>query len=776
MSIPSSLETALKYAAYGWSVLPLRARRKEPATSHGLHDATRDERAIREWWGNGSAYNVGVATGEGSGIVVIDLDGPEGRESWAALEQEHGAVQTLSQQTGRADGGTQLVFRHPGVAVGNRAAVRPGIDVRGDGGYIVVPPSIHPTGAIYEWVDRSPIAVMPEWLVELTRKKVVQRSAAASVPRKHSTPGNASAYGLAGLRSECDSVEQASEGGRNHELNRAAFSVGQLVGGGELGREQAEDDLFDAAIAAGLGETESRKTIKSGLDSGERDPRSAPPRADGWVEGSPPDFSCIPPPDDADAPAGGVGDGAPTEYLRTDIGNSEAFVTWHGDDLRYCYARSSWFAWDGRRWRIDAQSDVERMAASSAKRMLKDAVSSAEDDSKSARIKHALKSQSVAQRDAMTKGARHLLAVCDEQMDADPWLINVQNGTVDLRTGKPREHRRSDLNTRVANSEFNAEAECPAWLAFLDRIMDRDEELVSFLQRAAGYSLTAHTGEQAFVLLIGPTGANGKSTFLSTLSELLGDYSMVVGFKTLLSDDKSRNKDPELAELNGPRFVTAAEPDPGSRFDEGLIKRLTGCEEVTAARKYEHPITFRPVLKLWLGCNSPPRMRRGGEAIKRRLLCVPFDVQIPEGERDHGLERKLRAEGPGILAWAVRGGLWWQEDGLRPPKKVTATRDDYLDEQDPIAEWMEERTERGLKVLLRLAYADYVSWAGRRGCSPVRDRAFAEMLRERGFSIRKSHGKRWVEKLELGATDHDSDEIGGSAGAYGSPGQRGLYD
>jgi len=770
MSIPSSLELALKYAGYGWRVLPLRERRKEPATAHGLHDATRDEQSIREWWRNGSGYNVGVATGEGSGIVVIDLDGPEGRESWAALEQEHGAVKTLSQQTGRADGGMQLVFRHPGVAVGNRAAVRPGIDVRGDGGYIVVPPSVHPTGAVYEWVDRSPIAVMPEWLVELTRKKVVQRSAAVA-PRRRATPGNASAYGLAGLRAECEAVGRAGEGGRNHELNRAAFSVGQLVGGGELGREQAEDDLFDAAMGAGLGETEARRTIKSGLDSGEREPRVAPPRADGWVEGSPPDFSCIPPPDDADAPAG-AGDPTDAEYLRTDIGNSEAFVAWHGDDLRYCYARSSWFAWDGRRWRIDAQSDVERLAAVSAKRMLKDAVSSAEDDSKAKRIKHALKSQSVAQRDAMTKGARHLLAVCDEQMDADPWLLNVQNGTVDLRTGKLREHRRSDLNTRVAESKFDAAAECPVWLAFLDRIMDHDEELVSFLQRAAGYSLTAQTGEQAFVLLIGPTGANGKSTFLSTLSALLGDYSMVVGFKTLLSDDKSRNKDPELAELNGPRFVSAAEPDPGSRFDEGLIKRLTGCEEITAARKYEHPITFRPVLKLWLGCNSPPRMRRGGEAIKRRLLCVPFDVQIPEGERDHDLERKLLAEGAGILAWAVQGCLWWQDVGLRPPQRVVATRDEYLDEQDPIAEWLTDRTQAGLKALLRSAYVDYASWAERRGCSPVRDRTFAEMLRERGYAIRKSHGKRWVEGLELGVADHDPEPDEN----YGSPGQRVLYD
>ena len=308
MSIPSSLETALKYAAYGWSILPLRARRKEPATSHGLHDATRDERAIREWWGNGSAYNVGVATGEVSRIVVIDIDGPEGAESWKALCGEHGEVVTLKQKTGRADGGWQLVFRHPGEAVRNRAAIRPGIDVRGDGGYVVVPPSIHPTGGVYSWVDRSPIAEMPEWLVALVVKQPEQRRAAGAgggngKAMRRVTPGNSSAYGLAGLAAECDEVAGSGEGGRNDRLNRAAYSVGQLVGGGELERGHAEADLLDAALRCGLGEREATKTLRSGLDSGEKDPRTAPVRKDGWVEGRAPEFADVPRHTDEDAPA-----------------------------------------------------------------------------------------------------------------------------------------------------------------------------------------------------------------------------------------------------------------------------------------------------------------------------------------------------------------------------------------------------------------------------------------------------------------------------------------
>lgn len=262
------LRAALGYASRGRPVFPLEPRGKRPLTTHGCRDATADEAQIQAWWKRWPAANIGLATGRR--FAVLDVDGAEGYASIATLEAEHGALPgTLACITAR---GEHRWFTTPEV-ISNRAGLRPGLDARGEGGYVVAPPSIHMTGHVYRW-RRAPLAEAPAWLLALLRRQEVRpRPAPAARP-----VGQPSTYGFRALEAEAARVAEAAEGTRNHTLNRAAFRLAQLVAGGELERADVEAALQGAAARCGLGEHEATRTIESGLNAGVQYPRSAPPR------------------------------------------------------------------------------------------------------------------------------------------------------------------------------------------------------------------------------------------------------------------------------------------------------------------------------------------------------------------------------------------------------------------------------------------------------------------------------------------------------------------
>lgn len=290
------LDAALSLAARGWRVHPLRPRAKVPLTAHGCLDATTDEAQIRRWWERHPKANVGVATGAGSGLVVIDMDSDEAVETWRQLLEEHGRLETLTCRTPR---GWHVYLGHPGGTVqGSASRLAPGIDVRGEGGYVVAPPSVHPSGELYHWA-RGPetLAPCPAWLAEMLAKP--------PGPPRERRNGNGStdtgatvSYADAALEREAEAVAQAPEGTRNQALNIAAFNLGQLVGGEVIDQRTVEDTLAAAAREAGLEDREIRSTIASGLRAGMANPRTPPERT--YTHAT--DVSCIPPPSDADAP------------------------------------------------------------------------------------------------------------------------------------------------------------------------------------------------------------------------------------------------------------------------------------------------------------------------------------------------------------------------------------------------------------------------------------------------------------------------------------------
>jgi hypothetical protein len=263
-------EAALHYASRRLRVFPCKG--KTPLTEHGCKDATADPETVRQMWEQHPDANVGVATG--GRIAVLDIDGEPGVFNLAQLENEHGTIVTTTSKTWS---GHHLWFKVPaGVEIGNSTGrVGGGLDVRGEGGYVLAPPSLHPAGVTYTWEVRVPLALMPEWLVELARKPDRARTNPTEAIRLLELGQHGSRYGLVALEGEAESVRHAPEGTRNHRLNVAAFQCGQLVGGGELARSVVEAELLAAALAAGLGRIEAERTIASGLNAGTAFPRGA---------------------------------------------------------------------------------------------------------------------------------------------------------------------------------------------------------------------------------------------------------------------------------------------------------------------------------------------------------------------------------------------------------------------------------------------------------------------------------------------------------------------
>ncbi len=438
----------------------------------------------------------------------------------------------------------------------------------------------------------------------------------------------------------------------------------------------------------------------------------------------------------------------------TDLGNAERLVREQGEDLRYCYPWGAWLAWDGRRWARDTTGEVLRRAKATIQAIYHDAAGEPDDKRRAALVAHARRSEADPRLRAMVHLAESErgMPVQPDDLDVDPMLLGVANGVLDLRGGGLRPHSRDDLLTKLVPVAYDPATACPRWRAFLDRVFAGDADVVDFVQRAVGYSLTGDTREQVFFFLYG-TGQNGKSTFLETLRALLGDYGQAADFSTFLATERDGVRN-DLAKLRGARLVTAVEAGEGRRLAEVLVKQVTGGDTITARFLFREFFDFTPVFKLWLGANHKPVIRGTDHAIWRRVRLIPFTVTIPEAERDRDLKAKLRAELPGILAWAVEGCLRWHRDGLGEPEAVRAATAAYRAEMDVLGDFVAECCveDSGASVTAAALHAAYTAWAERQGEKPLAPRTFGLRLQERGFRPRKgTAGRReWV-GLRLGS-------------------------
>jgi len=422
----------------------------------------------------------------------------------------------------------------------------------------------------------------------------------------------------------------------------------------------------------------------------------------------------------------------------TDAGNGEYFARMYGDRVRYDHRRRRWLMWDRHRWSDDADGEIRRLAKLAVRHRLLSTTKIDDLTRRGQAARFAIQSEHRQRLDALLAQATTEPPITDagRHWDRDPLLFGVENGILDLRVGRLRDGRREDRITLHTAIAFDADAACPRWLRFLDEVFGGDVELIEFIQRAVGYSLTGLTTEQCLFLCYG-TGANGKSVFLRVLRMLAGFYAFNAPFS--LFEMHSRNAIPnDLAALVNRRLVTSSETNEGTRLNEARVKALTGCDPITARFMRAEFFTFDPVAKYWLAVNHKPTVADDSHGFWRRVRLIPFTRRFTGAADDQSLGDTLQGELPGILAWAVRGALAWQERGLPEPSAVHAATETYRLESDPLAAFIEERcvVAEGASVAAATAFKNYLTWAGEQG------------MREREILTSTKFGARMTERFE----------------------------
>jgi len=442
---------------------------------------------------------------------------------------------------------------------------------------------------------------------------------------------------------------------------------------------------------------------------------------------------------------------APRSYALTDYGNAERLRDRFGAEIRYCHPFGKWLCWDGRRWTEDQTGRVKQLAKQTGRAMWDEVKNLDGQDDRRALAAHALRSESARSINAQIELARDEVPILPADLDNEPWLLNCLNGTLDLRTGELREHRCEDFISKLCPVTFDLHAECPNWQKFLHGVFDGRESLIDYMRRLVGYCLTGQVSEQVLPILYG-VGANGKSTFLNIVLKMLGsDYAMQ-GIPDLLMTKRNESHPTERADLFGKRFVSCVETEDGRALAESLVKQLTGGENIRARRMREDFWQFNPTHKVFLCTNHKPRIRGTDHAIWRRIRLIPFSVKFwnpDKGEsglaklrQDKGLPEKLESELPGILAWAVRGCLEWQTNGLGMPDEVNAATSAYQVEQDVLGQWLAECCLTGALYKAKSSdlYADYRRWCEAHGEHTINNRQFGSALSERGFERFTNNG------------------------------------
>ena len=701
-------EAALRYAAAGIPVMPLhwlkqdgtcscrlgdmcQAKGKHPRIKNWCEEATTDPAKIKEWWDKTPSANIGIPMGERSGLVALDVDTRHhGEESLAILMDENDILPTTITAT-TGGGGKHYVFKYTEeLALKNVVGFREGLDVRTQGGMIVAEPSLHHSGRTYQWdKGKSPFDIaaadMPAWLVAEIRKVgtkiTTKKKSADNAPRK-----------------------KIAEGGRNNHLTSLA---------GALRRKGLGEDAIVATLRA------------------ENADRLDPPLDDETVVAIAKSITRYQPEDEA------------VDYKLTDVGNAERFVAMFKDSVKYCSIYKKWFIWNGKRWEQDDTGKIITYAIECVRNIMHDADMLPDGDKRKALIQHSLRSESSGRLKALLDLASGMPAITirSDDLDANPWLLNCQNGTIDLRTGKLQAHNPQDYITRICAAPYDTTCAIPLWTSLLNKVSGGDEAVKRYMQKAFGYALTGDISEQAIFLLYG-TGSNGKSTMLNVFAELLDGYAQSTSSDTFMQK-KNDTVNNDIARLKGARFVSAIEMEEGKRMAESLIKSMTGGDKLVTRFLYGEFFEYIPQFKVFLAVNHKPIIRDTTKSIWRRIKLMEFTNTFTEQERDRNFPAKIMAtELSGILAWAVQGCLWWQQEGIQDPDRIREATQEYRAEMDSFAHFFEECCEikESGRVSNKMLRAAYDEWCKENGEFALSQRPFSQKLLERGFQKKRMPG------------------------------------
>lgn len=899
----SQLDAALGFARRGWPVFPCRRANKAPLIGRdrddvgkpihgtgGVSKATTDEATIRDWWAKWPLAMIGVSVGK-AGLIVVDFDprkeeqfdpdtgevllGDDGKpraREWT-LEELKGAVEEMmgeplpvSLAVRTPSGGVHVYYRMPaGEPIGNKGNLPDHVDVRGLGGYTIVPPSFcdgdgKNARGPYRWLrgdaDAS-IAVLPASLEAILRTPTARpRDPADRAPRGPAvsqmfTPDIDDAhrrYAMGAMdrtASELATTPRGGgrHGGRNKAAYAAAYNLGGFVATGALSESLARNvlievvrgfdpgaydkhvDAIDRGLAGGMERPHDLSAVSARTARGRDSARSASSHDDrpdaplSAYEQDAGDYGA-PAPGDAGqspfhdgtaadhSPSGGGGRIAPKRdddldracglFAMTDLGNAERFRRRHGWRFRFCN-ELGWFVWDGRRWELLSEekdkvpgkvtlavfdtvraigNEAAAVEASGIPVDLPGDASDEEHAANAARLNrflrwkgsgdnavaiyyadelraHAKSSEGAARIGSIANLAKAFtdISIRADAMDADRMAINVLNGTlrIVMVDGKPvirrDDHRPTDLISKIANVIYDPKAVAPQYDVFLADVQP-DTTMRRFLHQWGGLSLTGDIGEQKLVFHHGG-GRNGKSTLNDLWATIAGDYGASVAIETFLDQGRGRKggeATPDLARLPGVRFLRTSEPEKGAKLAEALIKLVTGGEPIDARHLNKGFFTFLPSFKLSVQGNHKPKITGHDDGIWRRMLLVPWAVQIAKEDVDAKLPDKLRSEASGVLNRLLDGLLDWKQHGLITPDAVADATAKYREQSDQLGRFLSEctRPEDGAKAKSSVLFALFTAWAKANGAAEWQQVGFTKAMEDRGFETKRSNGMQWL--------------------------------
>jgi putative DNA primase/helicase len=804
LSDSSLVEAAHAYSALGWRVIPLhyvgpdgltcscregrncKSKGKHPIDNGWQNTPPLSGPDIEAIWSKRPRNNVGVATGQPSGFFVFDVDPDSGGlESAKALGDKYGKFFTSTRSHRTGSGGYHLLFAMPDFDLGNARgglSEYPGIDIRGTGGQIVMPPSVSAKGGYTLKGDRE-IMAAPSWLLDLIRpneaettkvdlstfdtsfidglpedeRKRLQRYADKAImgnverlkklhenngPSYHGEPWDMTVFEVA-----CALLEIANAPWNAFTQQDARLGVLEHAPRDKGFTDDRVNEKFRSAL----------KTIGTKARSM---PPAPPPRDP--VE----DFDFMDGPDVRSSAPKGIGGGpthTPTAAARSDypirtwddLGNADRLIDRLANRLRWIESVGHWAVYSDGRWKMDdsliAHNMTQRMLASLFEQEGHNYSTTPEGpngDKPSMReqFEKWCKGQRMSARiKACMVEASALPQVRARitDFDYDPWLLNVLNGVIDLRTGELLEHDPKLLLMQQCPVVYDPAAKAPLFHAYLERCMP-NVDMRAYLKRIVGYSITGLTTEQAMFLHYGD-GANGKSVYLEVMGAVLGDYGQVVPRETLLV--KSNTEHPTaVARMVGKRFLQTSETAKGRRLDEEMVKGLTGGEQQTARHLYGSYFDFKPTGKIQYVTNHKPRLT-DAESIWRRLHLIGWPVKIADEDRDPFLSKKIiETELAGVLLWAIEGCVEWQDRGLDRPIVSREDLKEYRLDQDEFGDFIDTKLVRDptARITSGVLYALYETWAMSSG---IRNRMtkidLSRTLHEKGF-------ERWRTKHDRG--------------------------
>ena len=683
------LAAALWYAGRGWSVLPLhtaddngacscslgkdcgRNIAKHPRTEHGHIDATTDETTIRGWWKTWPTANIGIRTGTASGLLVLDIDPRNGGDE--TLERYLDQFGALPLGPTVKSGGNGRHFYFSFVVGMKSTPIKGGIDIKGDGGYVVAPPSRHASGNLYSWTSpesaKRKTPTPPEWLVREQRSKARD----LSMPRS-----------------------KIGRGERHNFLIKRAGSYRRMG--------WTSDSIYQRLM------DENVQWCEPPLSSDEVNKISY--SADEWENPGPT---------------------ATLSRELNDVGNGLRYADQHNEVLRWTSSHGP-LIWTGNKWDRDELNVSQELAKQTVDAIMNEVKSDWDSEMIERRRKWQQASGSGSHiREMMKLGFSDTrIAAKFEDFDNHPMLLGVYNGVVDLHSGKLEPHHRDNNLTKLAPVWYEPDAKCPTFLSHINLITKGNKEMADYLQRLLGYCLTGDVGEGVFPIFLG-SGQNGKSTLLRAIRNTLGTDYVCTAPPGFLMARSQESHDTEMASLAGSRLVIAAETGIGRRLNVEQMKQLTGEDRLRGRFLYHDPFEFPITFKVIYMKNHKPRITNVEIATWRRIKLIPFEAQILPHQRNPLIDEQLRSEAAGILNWLIRGCRKWQTDGMQEPPEVQQATVMYREDSDQFGEFIRENLVfgQGYKVSILRMFTAYEEWAREAGAQELGKMQLGKVLRER---------------------------------------------